>query len=189
MFCSGVRPLGAHNLDCIRMAWRKKKSDPITERARDLNAEIASLEAEIKRLDSRLNRGPGPKLAVITAGPAAADVLEETPPAATRHEPVFEEINQANLVAPAEPRDTPDHYNELGVRKFDLPAWWRRLKANFHGPTTSNPKLVSYLAAGGIQGLSPLRREKRVARNRFYFLVSFLFFVLLGILIVFVKNR
>jgi hypothetical protein len=176
------------------MAWRRKKSDPITERARDLNAEIASLEAEIKRLDSRLNRGAGQKLAAPVVSPVPevrtnGGVLEETPPACTRHEPVFEEINQANLVAPAEPLDTPDHYNELGMRKFDLPAWWRRLKANFHGPTTSNPKLVSYLAAGGIQGLSPLRREKRVARNRFIVLVSFLFLVLLGILIVFVKNR
>ena len=48
---------------------------------------------------------------------------------------------------------------------------------------------MSYLAAGGIQGLSPLRREKRVARNRFIVLVSFLFLVLLGIWIVFVRNR
>jgi hypothetical protein len=48
---------------------------------------------------------------------------------------------------------------------------------------------VSYLAAGGIQGLRPLRREKRVARNRFFVLVAFLFFVLLGILIVHVRNK
>ena len=29
-----------------------------------------------------------------------------------------------------------------------------------------NPKLVNYLAAGSIQGLRPMRYEKRVARNR-----------------------
>jgi hypothetical protein len=170
------------------MAWRRKKSDPISERARDLNAEIASLEAAIKRLDSKLSRGAGqPKSG--PAGLAVAEVLDEPPPQPTRHEPVFEEISQVNLTARPEPVNTPEHYNEHGVRKFDLPAFWRRLRGNFQGPTTSNPKLVSYLAAGGIQGLRPLRREKRVARNRFFVLVAFLFFVLLGILIVHVRNK
>jgi cell division protein FtsB len=46
---------------------------------------------------------------------------------------------------------------------------------------------VSYLAAGGIQGLRPLRYEKRVARNRFIFFVVILFLALLGTLLVFRK--
>ena len=53
------------------------------------------------------------------------------------------------------------------------------------GPSTNNPKLVHYLAAGGVQGLRPLRYEKRVARNRFIFFVAALFLALLGILLVF----
>jgi cell division protein FtsB len=48
---------------------------------------------------------------------------------------------------------------------------------------------VSYLAAGGIQGLRPLRYEKRVARNRFIFFVIILFLALLGTLLVFLKGH
>jgi cell division protein FtsB len=47
---------------------------------------------------------------------------------------------------------------------------------------------VNYLAAGGIQGLRPMRYEKRVARNRFIALVIILFLTLLGIVAVFVKR-
>lgn len=179
-------PLGGETaaLKIFTMAWLRKKTDPISQRARDLNAEIASLEAAIKKLDTKMSRGAGQQTSA-GAGSGAAAVI---PPAA-KHEPVFEEINPAVLLAPEEVANTPEHYNDQGVRKFDLPAWWRRVKGNFHGPTASNPKLVSYLAAGGIQGLSPLRREKRVARNRFIMLVTFLFFVLLGILIVFVRTH
>ena len=48
---------------------------------------------------------------------------------------------------------------------------------------------MSYLAAGGIQGLRPLRYEKRVARNRFIFFVIILFLLLLGTLLVFLKGH
>jgi hypothetical protein len=84
---------------------------------------------------------------------------------------------------------TPEHYNELGVRKYDLPALLRRIRNHFRGPSTNNPKLVHYLAAGGVQGLRPLRYEKRVARNRFIFFVAILFFALLGIILVFLKHH
>ena len=84
---------------------------------------------------------------------------------------------------------TPEHFNELGVRKYDLPALLRRVREHFRGPSTSNPKLVSYLAAGGIQGLRPLRYEKRVARNRFIAFVAILFLLLLGTLVVFLKGQ
>ena len=84
---------------------------------------------------------------------------------------------------------TPGHYNELGVRKYDLPALMRRLRNHFRGPSTTNPKLVSYLAAGGIQGLRPLRYEKRVARNRFIALVAILFVILLGLIAVFFRHK
>jgi hypothetical protein len=47
---------------------------------------------------------------------------------------------------------------------------------------------VNYLAAGSIQGLRPLRYEKRVARNRFLFLVVVLVLVLWGIIVVIFKR-
>ena len=82
-----------------------------------------------------------------------------------------------------------DQFNDLGVRKYDLPGFLGRLRQHFRRPTTSNPRLVTYLAAGGVQGLRPLHYEKRVARNRFIVLVVVLFLVLLGVISVFVHNH
>lgn len=184
------------------MGWLKpKKPDPISDRARALNEEIAALEAQIKQLDSKLQEAPPPAKLRSTAiphgetiqrsesetrNPTGRDEAErrresETPPP---HEPIFEEVDQDRLKARGE-MVTKDHYNELGVRKYDLPALLRRIRNHFRGPTTTNPKLVSYLAAGGVQGLRPLRYEKRVARNRFIFFVVVLFLLLLGTIRVF----
>ncbi|MEI7807722.1 MAG: hypothetical protein WCJ07_04470, partial [Verrucomicrobiota bacterium] len=77
--------------------------------------------------------------------------------------------------------EAPELFNELGIRKYDLPALFNRLRNHLRGPTTSNPRLVNYLAAGGVQGLRPLRYEKRVARNRFIWLVVIVSIVLFGL--------
>lgn len=176
------------------MAWLKKKSDPLTDRAGALNAEIASLEAQIKRLDAQLHRSHGHPRLRSTAVPHGATITHtaqttEPPPAAPPPEPIFEEVDQARLTARNENGSTPEHYNELGVRKYDFPAFLQRLGNFFRGPTTMNPKLVSYLAAGGVQGLRPLRKEKRVARNRFIAFAIFLFLMLLGVIYMFVRSR
>jgi hypothetical protein len=170
------------------MAWFRKKADPITDRARTLTEEIAALEEQIKQLDAHVQENlTNPRLR-STALPRHA--MPQTPPPAPAppREPVFEEVDQNRLQSRGEIA-TPDHYNELGVRKYDLPGLFRRLRSSFRGPSTTNPKLVSYLAAGGIQGLRPLRYEKRVARNRFIALVIFLFVVLLGIILAFYRHR
>src|SRR5205085_2066261 len=69
------------------------------------------------------------------------------------------------------------------------PAAWRRLVGYFRGPATHNPKLVSYLAAGSIRGLRPLRYEKRVARNRFLLMSGFFVVVLYWLTAVFWRHR
>jgi hypothetical protein len=176
------------------MAWFRKKPDPISDRERSLDNEIAELEAQIKKLDTRLQRDQSQPRLRSTAIPQGGTVSHSTapaapPPAPVAHEPIFEEVNQNLLKSKTEAATTPEHYNELGVRKYDLPALFRRLRNQFRGPATTNPKLVSYLAAGGIQGLRPLRYEKRVARNRFIVLVVGLFLLLLGIILVFSKHR
>jgi hypothetical protein len=181
------------------MAWFKKKPDPISDRARALNEEIAALESQIQQLDAKRKDAPPPAKLRSTAMPHGETIQRapgseppapkpeprpakpETPPP---HEPIFEEVDQDRLKARGEVA-TPNHYNDLGVRKYDLPALLRRIRNHFRGPSTNNPKLVHYLAAGGVQGLRPLRYEKRVARNRFIFFVAILFFALLGILLVF----
>jgi hypothetical protein len=181
------------------MAWFKKKPDPISDRARALNDEIAALEAEIQRLDAQRQQSPPPAKLRSTAIPHGETIqrAQESGELETRnpkpetpkpHEPIFEDVDQDRLKARGEVA-TPNHYNELGVRKYDLPALLRRIRNHFRGPSTNNPKLVHYLAAGGVQGLRPLRYEKRVARNRFVFFVVILFVTLLGIILVFIKHR
>ena len=136
---------------------------------------------------------PSRVCALLLCRTAARSATEHPRPGlrlrATTQEPIFEELGQHLLEAPGEAATTPDHYNELGVRKYDLPALFRRLREHFRGPSTTNPKLVSYLAAGGIQGLRPLRYEKRVARNRFLFFVICLVLILLGTFLVFLKGH
>jgi hypothetical protein len=185
------------------MSWFKKKPDPISDRARALNEEIAALEEQIKSLDSKIQQAPPPAKLRSTAIPHGETIQRasesEAPPSKpeTRNakpetpkpqEPIFEEVDQARLKSRAETA-TPEHYNDLGVRKYDLPALLRRIRNHFRGPSTNNPKLVHYLAAGGVQGLRPLRYEKRVARNRFIFFVVILFSVLLGLILVFIKHH
>ena len=184
------------------MGWLKKKPDLVSERAEALSSEIAALEAQIKQLDEQLHHGPGHPRLRSTAVPHGAtikhnhaqaiaftetDRLEAAP---SRNEPVFEEINQDRLTArPLEVNNAPEMFNELGVRKYDLPGLFRRMRDFFHGPNTSNPKLVNYLAAGGVQGLRPLRKERRVARNRFILFSALLFIVLFGTLWWFLRNH
>ena len=164
----------------------KKKVDPISDRSRALSDQIAALETEIKKLDSQLQRAPAPRLR-STAIPHGATVTRpHEPPLPPMHEPVFEKVKPL--------RDTneitaPDQYNELGVRKYDLPALLNRLRRQFSRPEAGNPRLVTYLAAGGVRGLRPLRYEKRVARNRFLFLVGALLVILFGILSIFLHNH
>jgi hypothetical protein len=160
-----------------------KKSDLISDKARALSNEIAALEAEIKKLDTQLSRSPSPKYR-STAMPQGASV----PRPAEKTSPVFEDIKRGPLTPPGE-HQTPEIFNDLGVRRYDLPALWNRIRNHFRGPTTSNPRLVNYLAAGGVQGLRPLRYEKRVARNRVLALALVFLGIMLGILLLYWKHR
>jgi hypothetical protein len=161
------------------MGFFKKKPDPISDRARALNAEIAALESKIKKLNLQTVASQGPRVR-STAFPHGPTVGPNSSPAKAP-ETIFEEVDQHRLKSDVEPVTTSQHFNELGVRKYDLFAVIERIKKQFRGPPMANPKLVSYLAAGGIQGLRPLRYEKRVARNRFLVLAIIFVLVLLGI--------
>jgi hypothetical protein len=178
------------------MAWFKKRPDPISDRERALSDEIAQIEAQIKHLDAKLQRDQDQPRLRSTASPQGThSPYAPTTPPPPEHpagwrgdEPIFEKIPSDRLEPPADGLNTPEHYNELGVRKYDLPALFGRVRNHLKGPAASNPKLVSYLAAGGIQGLRPLRYEKRVARNRFIVLVIGLFLMLLGLIWAFIRH-
>jgi hypothetical protein len=164
-----------------------KKKDPFSERARALNAEIAGLEAQIQKLGSQLSEKPPQPRLRSTTRPGGQPVR----PASTStpvHTPVFEANDYQKNTASLEPEITPQHFNDLGVRKYDLAAALRRVQNYFRGPPAHNPKLVSYLAAGSIKGLRPLRYEKRVARNRFIALCVVLLLIAWGIAAVFLRR-
>jgi hypothetical protein len=168
------------------MGLFRKKPDPISDRSKALNAQIASLEAQIKKLDSKLQQTPAPSNS--QAHPAAGNG-SAVRKGRTGREPVFEPVDLKPLDPHAQPAATPAHFNDLGVRKYDLAAHWQRLRQQFRGPPANNPKLVTYLAAGSIKGLRPLRYEKRVARNRFVALFVVLVFLVWGIIAVFLRSH
>jgi hypothetical protein len=169
------------------MTWLKKKSDPITDRARALTSEIEALEAQIRTLDNRLQQQSVRPRLRSTALPqnSAPPGLDAPTAVLPPREPIFEEVDLARLQTQTNSHVSAAQFNELGVRKYDFPALLNRIRNHFRGPSATNPKLVSYLAAGGIQGLRPLRYEKRVARNRFIVFVIFLFVMLLGLVAAF----
>ncbi|MEI7731829.1 MAG: hypothetical protein WCO56_19815 [Verrucomicrobiota bacterium] len=163
------------------MSFFRKKPDPITERNKALNQRIAQLEAEIKQLNNTNPPDSPPRPRPIPQPPATTSSTQPSrPPAA----PLFIEAARKPAVPSMEAIPQPQLYNDLGVRKYNLAEAIRRLFSHFRGPEPSNPKFVSYLAAGNIQGLRPLRYEKRVARNRFIALVIVFTLALWGILAV-----
>lgn len=161
------------------MGMFKKNPDLISDRSRDLNAKISALESKIKRLNQEIESGASTR----PFGAPQKNIFASQPenPAPRSTEPVFEKVDQNQLKDSAEQPVTPQHFNELGVRKYDLMSLLDRIRKQFQSPPPANPKLVSYLAAGSIQGLRPLRYEKRVARNRFVALATLFLLACLGI--------
>jgi hypothetical protein len=163
------------------MGLFNKKPDPISERSKVLNAQIAALEAEIRKMDSKLQQA-------ATQPRLRSTALPHSDPAPAARDPIFEPVDHHRLNPLAGEDASEEHYNDFGVRKYDLTALWRRLRNLFRAPPASNPKLVTYLAAGSIRGLRPLRYEKRVARNRFMALFLILVCLLWGIIAAFLRR-
>lgn len=171
------------------MSLFRRKPDPITEQERDIKAEIAALESEIQRLSTTLNDPhalPEPSQSE-QANPFGGDDKPQARKRAKRsrssyrrsHEPIFEELSLHRTQAATEV--DPAYFNDAGFRKWDPWTWFRKWRDHFRKPHPANPRLINYLAAGSIQGLRPLRYEKRIARRRFIALVICLFLVLWGL--------
>ncbi len=173
-----------------------KRTDPLAERARDLQAELAAVEAEIQRLQSdpppqstkpRLRSTALPNGRQIIAQPASV-ALETPAPAVPTREPVLEEVTPRHVPVAPPPPSSVAHYNEFGVRKFDLVAAWHEMKNRLTGAPSNPSRLVSLMNAGTLHGPRPLRYEQRIARNRFLALFIVLLFVLLGLFAAVLKN-
>ena len=168
------------------MRFFRKKPDPIAESERQLNARIEALQGELRLLNERLS---APPTASRPGSPTAQSASFAARIPAGSREPIFEAIDHLGVQGAADRDSTPDHFNQLGVRKYDPMTTLRKWLSQIRGTPTSNPKLVNYLAAGSIHGLRPLRYEKRVARNRFLALLAFFVAILWGLIYIYMKNR
>ena len=188
------------------MKFLRTSSDPLTEKSDLLSAEIARLEKEIALLSTSSPSFPQPKFRSTAFGanvrqlPSQPTLSPQSLGAGTSVSPV----SPANGSVLAEPK-FPNHpnlartslvvdrtdglVNDLGLKKYDLVAQWRRIQANFRGTPTSSSKMVHFLAAGSVQGLQPLRYERRIARNRTLALFGLLLAVLWGLAHVYLGQR
>ena len=157
------------------MALFRKKADPLSERARALEAEIAALQEQIKQAEAEKPLWPAPPKLRAPALP------EGTKPVAPAAAPVFEEVDQQRLKATAPAPPPADPHPELAPRPRDFAAKWQQFKRRFGLAPTGNPKLARLLGSGQLQGLRPLRYERRVARNQFILLFLVLLAVLFGL--------
>lgn len=171
------------------MGLFQSRRDPIDSRQRSVEAKLAAIKKQIADEKSRPAEIPGPGSRPPTTRPKTA-LGYVAKPAATppniparkvKHDPVFEPLDPKRLHPGPDARTTPAHFNELGVRKYDLPALWLRICSLFKTSEPSNPQLVNYLAAGSMHGLRAMRYEKRIARRRFVIFFLLLLVVLTGI--------
>ena len=131
-----------------------RRNDPIESRAKALKARLADLESQIEQLDQAAPAPPQTPRAVHELKPG-----EEPLPPRPSH-PLSEQ-----------PLGTTDPENE---------SMWHWFSSRFRKPpVSSNPRMVNFLAAGSIQGLRPMRYERRVARNRFLAFSALLVLVLI----------
>lgn len=162
------------------MSLFKNKPDPIAEQEKALRQKIEALQSEIQGLNQRIESEQSQPRLRSTARAGAAGAPDH---------PAFEEVNVSRVPPPAAGDGAPQHYNDLGVRKYDIAAAVRRWLNHLHGTPPPNPKLVNFLASGSIHGLRPLRYEKRVARYRFMALCAVLLAALWGLSYFYLRQR
>lgn len=166
------------------MGLFSRKKDPIKVREKVLATEIEQLEDQIRALQGVLKEakdGPHLRQAVYPGGREAPKSAPAAAPAASENEPVFEPVDQQRL-QDATPNPFKDKHDPAALQREGSPSFFERFMRFFRGPKSSNPKLISYLAAGNIHGLQPLRYERRVARNRLLLWIAIIIVVIFGLL-------
>lgn len=154
------------------------KVDPISERERALKDEMRALEDQIAALNDEAKQTEQLPRVRSTVRPRA---LPARNPFATGQEVVFESVDNEPITEP-EPLDVASaHFNEQGLRKLDVIQLFRRCQQALKRSPGAQSKFVNYLAAGSIQGIRPLRYERRIARNRFLAMFGVLLLVLFGL--------
>ncbi len=151
------------------MGWFRNTSDPLDQRAREVERKLARLESELAQFDGVMKSTP-PRPSSNSSGTM-------TGAGATVEDPVFEEIEPLDIRPHRTPPPQPENLEALGIDKRRANSWkfWRH---SFGADSSSNPRLIRMLSSGNLHGLQPLRHEKRVARNQFIYLFLALLFVL-----------
>jgi cell division protein FtsB len=172
------------------MALLRKKVDPLSERAKSLSAEIEALESKIRKLNQQSGVKETNKSGARVRSTALPSGVTLTANTAKEPEPVFEDVDQKPIKEHpvVVPRTANTPLEDVSTPRQKV-GFLDRLEQIFRPPPLSNPKLVNYLAAGSIQGLRPLRYEKRVARNRFLALALVLVIVLFGICAALLRHK
>ena len=134
--------------------------DPLKKRAKCVQNKLNELQAQIQELD-------------------------EVP---TQESSKLHDLNQNNPSLPRRPsKMEKDQPLDTSVQRPE--KLWNRIIKNFRKPPVStNPNMVNFLAAGSIQGLRPLRYERRVARNRFLAFTTVLVLILIGLFWTLIKQ-
>ncbi len=159
-----------------------KKKNPLKDRENSLNAEIESLEDQIHRLNSVLDKAAKSADAKSAAPLAARAADPGRKPVSPDGDPVFEPVDQNRLHDTKIPNPFSKTKEPRSIQTEGSVSFWEKLTRFFRGPTSSNPRLVNYLAAGNIHGLRPLRYEKRIHRNRTLLWVGILLVALIGLI-------
>jgi hypothetical protein len=156
--------------------------DPISSRAKSLSSRARELKAEIRKLEKQSIKEPKFQRTTSSKGRNRVEGLEDS-----SLQSMFETIEHKTLGLKNHSRDPQAHYNSQGVKKLDPMGWIKRQsernpasdKADIEQASTT--KWVQYMATGGVQGIEPLRREKRIARNRFLLMFALFLVILCGI--------
>ncbi|MGB0578205.1 MAG: hypothetical protein ACPGVU_00760 [Limisphaerales bacterium] len=152
------------------MGWFSKTIDPIEKRAKDLEREMAELESELRQ----------------AAEDEPSFRSTAYPDEGGEKELILEEYDQSQLTEP--PSEIQEELDSVTSKPTGFREKFKRLKKEVGATPVSNPKLVKLLSTGNIRGLEPLRYERRVARNRFFFMLCLLLLVLTGLAMVLHRN-
>ena len=156
--------------------------DPFSSRAKVLNNRARELKAEIRKLEKQFTQEPKYQRTTSSRGK-----YEQRGTGDTRLRSMFETIEHVSLGLKNNARDPEAHYNAQGVKKLDPMGWIKRQSEknpaleNTDAEQANTTKWVQYMATGGVQGIEPLRREKRIARNRFLLMFTLFLVILCGI--------
>lgn len=142
------------------MGLFRRNKDPLKKRAKSVQNKLNELNAQIQDLDEN-----------------PAQISSE-----------LHDLKQNDRLLPRRPSKM-EKDQSLDTKAQRPEKLWDWMTKNFRKPPVStNPKMVNFLASGSIQGLRPLRYERRVARNRFLAFTTVLVLILIGLFWTLIKQ-